>query len=126
MNVDCRRHLIAPRTSRCVTAIMAMAVVATHVAVAFAAPAGAEEHGLSQSAVEIARPFGLPITNSMVVTWIVAVGLIIFARTATGDMRKIPTGAQNFAEWLVESLYNFLQDIIGSHLVERTFWLFAT
>jgi F0F1-type ATP synthase membrane subunit a len=41
-------------------------------------------------------------------------------------MRKVPTGAQNFAEWLVESLYNFLEDIIGSHLVKRTFWLFAT
>ena len=28
-----------------------------------------QEHGLSQKAVEIARPFGFPITNSMVVTW---------------------------------------------------------
>ena len=46
-------------------------------AVAFAAP---EEHGLSQQAVEIARPFGFPITNSMVLTWIVAVGLILFAQ----------------------------------------------
>ena len=27
---------------------------------------------LSQSAVELARPFGFPITNSMVVTWVVA------------------------------------------------------
>ena len=31
--------------------------------------AATEEHGLSQKAVEIARPFGFPITNSMVVTW---------------------------------------------------------
>ena len=35
------------------------------------AAAQGEEHGLSQKAVEIARPFGFPITNSMVVTWIV-------------------------------------------------------
>ena len=34
-----------------------------------------EEHGLSKKAVEIARPFGFPITNSMVVSWIVAVGV---------------------------------------------------
>ena len=47
-------------------------------AVAFAAPG---EHGLSQKAVEIARPFGFPITNSMVVTWVVAVGLIVFAQS---------------------------------------------
>ncbi|HEY7056046.1 MAG TPA: hypothetical protein VH458_05960, partial [Vicinamibacterales bacterium] len=47
---------------------------------ALAEPAG---HGLSQSAVEIARPLGFPITNSMIVTWIVAVLLILFARLAT-------------------------------------------
>src|SRR4029079_4040088 len=43
---------------------------------------------LSQSAVEIARPFGFPITNSMVVTWIVAIGLIAFAQIATRRMTQ--------------------------------------
>ena len=45
------------------------------------------EHGLPQKAVEIARRFGFPITNSMVVSWIVAAGLIIFARVTTRDMK---------------------------------------
>ena len=84
------------------------------------------QHGLSQKAVEIARPFGFPITNSMVVTWIVAVGLIVFAQLSTRRMSQIPGGAQNFFEWLVESLYGLLESIIGRHLVERTFWFFAT
>jgi F-type H+-transporting ATPase subunit a len=84
------------------------------------------EHGLSQKAAEIARPFGFPITNSMVVTWIVAVGLILFAQIATRHMKPVPEGAQNFLEWLVEGLYTFLEGIIGSHLVKRTFWFFAT
>ena len=84
------------------------------------------EHGLPQSAVEIARPFGFPITNSMVVTWIVAVGLIIFAQMATRNMKQVPEGAQNFWEWMVESLHGFLEGIIGHHLVQRTFWFFAT
>jgi F-type H+-transporting ATPase subunit a len=88
--------------------------------------AAGEEHGLPQHAVEIARPFGLPVTNSMVVTWIVAVALIFFARLATWDMKSVPGGAQNFLEWLIEGLYDFLQGIIGSHLVKRTFWFFAT
>ena len=91
-----------------------------------AATAEAEEHGLPQKAVEIARPFGFPITNSMVVSWIVAVGLIIFARVATRDMKHVPGGAQNLLEWLVGSLYDFLESIIGPHLVKRTFWFFAT
>lgn len=85
-----------------------------------------EEHGPSQKAVEIARPFGFPITNSMVVSWIVAVGLIVFAQVATRHMKSVPEGAQNFWEWLVEGLHTFLEGIIGPHLVERTFWFFAT
>ena len=86
----------------------------------------AAEHGLSQKAVEIARPFGFPVTNSMIVTWIVALGLIIFAQVATRQMKQVPQGAQNFFEWLVEGLYGFLEGIIGPHLVKRTFWFFAS
>ena len=86
-----------------------------------------EEHGLPQAAVPVLNKLGrLPITNSMVVTWIVAVGLIVFAQAATCQMKRVPTGAQNFWEWLVESLYGFLEGIIGGHLVKRTFWFFAT
>jgi F-type H+-transporting ATPase subunit a len=83
-------------------------------------------HGLSQKAVEIARPFGFPLTNSMVVTWIVALGLIVFAQRATRTMNQVPGGAQNLLEWLIESLYGLLESVIGRHLVERTFWFFAT
>lgn len=88
--------------------------------------AAAEEHSLPQKAVEIARPLGFPITNSMVVSWVVAIGLIIFARVATRDMKRVPGRAQNFLEWLVGGLYDFLESIIGPHLVKRTFWFFAT
>jgi len=91
-----------------------------------AATAEAEENSLPQKAVEIARPLGFPISNSMVVSWIVAVGLIIFARVATRDMKHVPGGAQNLLEWLVGGLYDFLESIIGPHLVKRTFWFFAT
>ena len=87
---------------------------------------GQVEHGLSQKAVEIARPFGFPITNSMVVTWIVALGLIVFAQLSTRRMTQVPGAAQNFLEWLVESLYGLLESVIGGHLVKRTFWFFAT
>src|SRR5258705_7679913 len=91
-----------------------------------AAAIAQEERGPSQKAVEIARPFGFPITNSMVVSWIVAAGLIIFARVATRDMKRVPDGAQNLLEWLIGGLYDFLQSIIRPELVKRTFWFFAT
>jgi F-type H+-transporting ATPase subunit a len=85
-----------------------------------------KKHGLSAKAVEIARPLNFPITNSMVVSWIVALSLIIFAQVATRNMKQVPTGAQNFVEWLVEGLYKFLVEIIGPHLAGRTFWFFAS
>jgi F-type H+-transporting ATPase subunit a len=95
-----------------------------------AATAGAagekEEHGVSQKATEVGRSFGFPITNSMIVSWVVALGLIIFARVAMRDAKEIPSGAQNFWEWMVESLYTFLEGIIGHQLVKKTFWFFAT
>jgi len=69
--------------------------------------AATEEHALSQRALDLAHPFGIPITNSMVVTWIVALALIAVAQIATRNMREVPSGAQNL-------------------LVERTFWFFAT
>lgn len=86
----------------------------------------AEVHGLSQKAVQIASPFGFPITNSMLVSWAVAIGLIIFAQRATKKMDQVPTGAQNLFEWLIEGLQTFLSGIIGPHLTQRTFWFFAT
>jgi F-type H+-transporting ATPase subunit a len=84
------------------------------------------EHGLSQSALTIAHPFGFPVTNSMLVTWIVAAGLIVFAQLATRRMSQVPGGAQNFMEWIVEALYGLLESIIGRHLVDKTFWFFGT
>jgi F-type H+-transporting ATPase subunit a len=89
-------------------------------------PAHEEEHGLTQQALEVTRVFGFPISNSMIVSWVVALGLIIFAQVATRRMEKVPKGAQNFWEWLVESLSNFLEGIIGPHLTKRTFWFFAS
>ena len=62
----------------------------------------------------------------MLVTWIVAVGVILFARFATRKMQEVPGGAQNFWEWMVERLYDFLESIIGPELVKKTFWFFAT
>ncbi len=68
----------------------------------------------------------LPISNSMIMTWI-AVGLIVlFCQLATRKMALIPSGFQNFGEWVVETLYNFLESLMGAHLIKRTFWFFGS
>jgi F-type H+-transporting ATPase subunit a len=83
-------------------------------------------HDLPPAAPELFRLGPFAVTNSMVVTWLVALGLIVFARLATRQMRDVPEGAQNFWEWMVESLHGFLEGIIGRDLVNKTFWFFAT
>ena len=81
-----------------------------------------KEHGISQKAIEVARVGNFPITNSMILCWTVSLGLILFAQLATRKMQDVPSGAQNFLEWLVEGLHNFLAGIIGPDLVDKTFW----
>lgn len=89
------------------------------------------EHAAHAALTPHAPRFRVPgtplfVTNSMVVTWFVALGIVIFARYATKRMKDVPEGAQNFWEWLVESLHDFLEGIIGRALVRKTFWFFAT
>jgi F-type H+-transporting ATPase subunit a len=89
--------------------------------------ATAEEHHSLPLKPDVLFEIGhLAVTNSMVVTWIVAAGIIICAQLATRKIKPVPTGLQNFWEWLVESLYNFLENMIGRDLVKKTFWFFAT
>jgi F-type H+-transporting ATPase subunit a len=104
---------------------------------------GTGEHGLPRYAVPVYYGIGghaptVPgdqntakvgwgaVTNSMIVTWAVALFIILFAQVAMRNVRQVPEGAQNFWEWLVGGLYEFLEGIVGHELVKKTFWFFAT
>src|SRR4029453_3951007 len=90
--------------------------------------AGAEQAGpaVSLKPIRVFQIGNFAITNSMLVTWIVAVGTIVFAQIERGNNKPIPRCMENFWEWLVEGLHNFLESIIGLELVRKTFWFFAT
>ncbi|MBG7607468.1 MAG: F0F1 ATP synthase subunit A [Verrucomicrobia bacterium] len=68
----------------------------------------------------------LPVTNSMIMVWIAVILIVLFCRIATGKMSLVPAGVQNFAEWVFESLYSFLEGLMGAHLTKRTFWFFGS
>jgi F-type H+-transporting ATPase subunit a len=89
------------------------------------APA-AEEHHLPLKPDVVFHVGPLAVTNSMIVTWIVAALIILCAQLATRKITPVPKGLQNFWEWLVESLHDFLEGMIGRDLVKKTFWFFAT
>jgi len=82
--------------------------------------------GLTQNAPLLIDTKYFKFNSSMLITWVVALGLILSAQIATRRIKDVPDGAQNFWEWLVEGLYDFLQSIIGPTLVKKTFWFFAT
>jgi F-type H+-transporting ATPase subunit a len=85
-----------------------------------------KSEGVPLKPAEIFHVGPFHVTNSMLVTWIVALGIIGFAQSATRNIKAVPDGKQNFWEWLVESLHDFLESIIGRELTAKTFWFFAT
>ncbi|MGJ8672950.1 F0F1 ATP synthase subunit A [Rubritalea sp.] len=66
------------------------------------------------------------ISNSTVSVWISVLLIVLFCRAAAGKISVVPQGFQNFAEWVIESLYNFFGGILGDHLVKKTFWFFGS
>lgn len=65
----------------------------------------------------------LPVTNSMISTWIIALLIIIvslfFNYSLKKDKFKRFTGLIEFS---VSALFSFLQELIGESLVRKTFW----
>ncbi len=95
-------------------------------AIPVATPEAAKDEGLTANANDIFDIGPFHVTNSMLVTWIVAIGIIIGAQFATRNMQLIPAGAQNFWEFLVDGLYGFIESILGPELTKKTFWFYLT
>jgi F-type H+-transporting ATPase subunit a len=91
-----------------------------------AAKAEPAEQGLPTAAPDVFSKGSFHVSNSMLVTWLVAIAIIVFAQYATRKMKDVPEGAQNFLEFLVEALHDFLEEIVGADLIKKTFWFFAT
>ncbi len=86
-----------------------------------------ESHGgLPLAAAPLFHIGPVPVSDSMLVTWIVAFLLILSAQIATRRMSEIPGRLQNIWEFIVESLHDFLESILGHDLTKKTFWFFAT
>ncbi|PYJ48835.1 MAG: hypothetical protein DME87_11090, partial [Verrucomicrobia bacterium] len=66
-----------------------------------AVPAPEKSEMLPLRPAELVHIGKFTITNSMLVTWAVAAGIIIFAQLAMRNIKPVPSGAQNFWEWLV-------------------------
>ncbi|MFP6874248.1 MAG: F0F1 ATP synthase subunit A [Verrucomicrobiales bacterium] len=66
------------------------------------------------------------LTNSIFVAAFIALLLLWAARKATRNIQRVPTGFQNFFEFIIEFLYSQVEQIVGKKLAPRVFPLLAT
>ena len=71
-------------------------------------------------------PFLPFLTNSLFVATIVVLLVLWAARKATKKVERVPSGFQNFFEFIVEFLYGQVEQIVGPKLAPRCFGLLAT
>lgn len=55
----------------------------------------------------------IPITNVVLMSWIAMALIILWAWVSTRKMKLVPTGLQNSAEIVVETINNFAENVIG-------------
>ncbi len=74
-----------------------------------------------------ADSLGVPwFTDSMLDAILVVAAIVIFVQIVTRKVTLIPSGAQNFLEWVIESLHGTLEGIVGRHMIRRTFPLLCS
>jgi F-type H+-transporting ATPase subunit a len=84
---------------------------------AFAAGGG----GVEPAATSLFNIGPLPVTNSMVTSWIVALLLIVAIRIAIKRPKLIPTRGQAVVESLVSGIYDLTSPIVGPKVAKQTF-----
>lgn len=72
-----------------------------------------EEH-VALAAEKLFQIGPLPVTNTILTTWVVTLILVGFAAVATRKVALVPSGIQNFAEFAVESLHDLVQSVAGA------------
>ena len=66
--------------------------------------------------------FGLPITNTLLTSWLAMILLIVLSYLGTRKMNLVPAGLQNFVEMVVEGLYGLVEGVAGTREKARKFF----
>ncbi len=70
--------------------------------------------------------FGLPITNSIIATWLTIIVLVGFSYAVTRRLRLIPGRVQTLLEFALGALLNFCQSVAGEKNGRRFFPIVTT
>lgn len=77
---------------------------------------------ISLSAEKVADVLGFPLTNSLITSWLVVFLLVIGAYALSRKVSAIPRGIQNVAEFVIDSLLDFLTTIAGDRKTAEKFF----
>lgn len=77
---------------------------------------------ISIAAETVTHIFGIPVTNSLLASLLTTVILVTLSYLTTRHLKEIPKGIQNILEYVVEFLYNMIQDVTRDK--ERTYKFF--
>jgi F-type H+-transporting ATPase subunit a len=80
-----------------------------------------ESQGVASAAEALFHIGRLPVTNSMVTSWVVALALIIAIRLAIQRPKLIPSRAQAVVESLVQGIFDLISPIVGSKVAKPAF-----
>ena len=98
----------------------------TNVVAGATTPEATGDEMVPAAAPELFNIMGLPVTNSMVCTWVVAAFILIVVRIGTwNNIKEIPSGLQNLIEATVEGWEGLIGDILDQR-VTRWVFPFAT
>lgn len=81
---------------------------------------------ISLAAEKIFTVFGMPITNTLIMSWIAMIILILTSLLAIRKLRLIPKGIQNFFEAVVELILDFITQIVGDRKQAEKFFPLVT
>jgi len=80
-----------------------------------------ETSGVASAAEALFHIGPLPVTNSMLTSWVVAVVLIVVIRLAVGRPKLVPSRGQAIVENLVEGIYDLIAPIVGNKVARAAF-----
>ena len=67
----------------------------------------------------------LPVTNSMVTSWIISLLLVILVRVMVGKPQLIPTKGQLILESVIGGIRGIIEPIVGKKVFFPSFWLLS-
>jgi len=81
-----------------------------------------EEHGTA-ALFEI---FGLRVSSFVTTMWGIMAVILIFSYFATRNLKRVPTGAQNVMEFIIQTLLDFFAGIMGMKHAKQFLPILAT